>query len=69
MGTRRYGYNQIRICIHIIMGSQIPVYYTHGYPLNYMPHACDGFYPQVSVGMGIFAPLHVHVTHLSSIRK
>jgi hypothetical protein len=25
MGTRGYGYNQIRVRIHIIMGSQIPV--------------------------------------------
>jgi hypothetical protein len=25
MGTHRYGYNQIRVRIHIIMGSQIPV--------------------------------------------
>ena len=48
MGTRGYGYNQIRVCVHIIMGSQIPVIipvdtrlatrpmpvtdFTHGYP-------------------------------------
>jgi len=25
MSTRGYGYNQIRVCIYIIMGSQIPV--------------------------------------------
>jgi hypothetical protein len=28
MDTRGYGYNQIRVHIHIIMGSQIPIYYT-----------------------------------------
>jgi len=31
------------------MGSQISVYYTRGYSF-----ICDRFYPQVSVGMGIF---------------
>ena len=55
MGTRGYGYNQIRVRIHIIMGSQIPVYCTRGYPFNYPPRAHDGFYPRVPVGMGIFA--------------
>ena len=30
MGTYGYGYNQIRVHTHIIMGSQIPVYYTRG---------------------------------------
>jgi len=55
MGTRGYGYNQICVLIHIIMGSQIPVYYTRGYPFNYPPHARDGFYPRVPVDMGIFA--------------
>jgi len=53
MGTRGYGYNQIRI--HITMGSQIPVYDTHGYPFNYPSRARDGFYPRVPVGIGIFA--------------
>jgi len=37
------------------MGSQIPVYYTRGYPFSYPPRAHDGFYPQVPMGMGIFA--------------
>jgi len=55
MGTRGYEYNQNRVRIHIIMGSQIPVYYTRGYPFNYPPHARDGFYPRVPVDMGIFA--------------
>jgi len=44
MGTREYGYNQICVRIHIIMGSQIPVDthlatrpvpmtdFIHGYP-------------------------------------
>jgi len=54
MGTRGYGYNQIRVRIHIIMDSQIPVY-THGYPFSYPSRARDGFYQRVSVGMGIFA--------------
>jgi len=45
MGTRGYGYNQIRVCIHLIMGSQIPVYYTRGYPFTYLSRARDGFYP------------------------
>ena len=36
------------------MGSQISVYYTRGYPFSYTSRACDGFYPQISVGMGIF---------------
>jgi len=35
MDTRVYEYNQIRIRIHIIMGSQIPVNYTREYPFNY----------------------------------
>jgi len=55
MGTRGYVYNQIRVRIHIIMGSQISVYYTRGYLLSYPPRARDGFYPRVPVGMGIFA--------------
>jgi len=45
----------IRIRIHIIMGSQIPIYYTRGYPFSYPPCARDGFFPRVPVGMGIFA--------------
>jgi len=57
MGTRRYEYNQIRVCIHIIMDSPIPVYYTRGYPFSYPSRARDGFYPRVPVGMGIFATL------------
>jgi len=57
MGTRVYGYNQIHVRIHIIMGSQIPVYYTRGYPFSYPSRACDGFYPRVPVGMSIFATL------------
>jgi len=28
------------------MGSQIPVYYTHGYSFSYLPRARDGFYPR-----------------------
>jgi len=55
MDTRGYGYNQIRVRIHITMSSQIPVYYTRGYPFNYRPHARDGFYQRIPVGMGIFA--------------
>jgi len=54
MGTRGYGYNQIRVRTHIIMGSQIPVYYTRGYPFNYPPRARDGFHPRVPVDMGYF---------------
>jgi len=37
------------------MGSQIPVYYTCGYPFSYLPRAHDGFYRRVPAGMGIFA--------------
>jgi hypothetical protein len=55
MGTRGYGYNEIHVRIHIIMDSQIPVYYTCGYPFSYPPHALDRFYPRVPVGMPIFA--------------
>jgi len=55
MGIRGYGYNQICVRIHIIMGSQIPTYYTHGYPFSYSLRARDGFFPRVSVDMGIFA--------------
>jgi len=55
MGIRVYGYNQIRVRIHIIMSSQIPVYYTRGYLFNYPPRARDGYYPRIPVGMGIFA--------------
>jgi hypothetical protein len=55
MGTHVHGYHHIRVCIHKIMGSQIPVYYIGGYPFSYPPHARDGFYPQVTVYMGIFA--------------
>ena len=55
MSTRGYGYNQICVHVHIIMGSQIPVYYTRGYPFSYSSRACDGFYPQIPVCMGIFA--------------
>jgi len=55
MGIREYGYNQIRVRIHIIMGSQIPIYFIHGYPFSYPPRTRDGFYPRISVGMGIFA--------------
>ena len=61
MGIRGYGYNQIRVCVHIIMGSQIPVYYIHGYPFSYSSRARDEFYPRVPVDMGIFAtPGHNH---------
>jgi len=55
MGTRGYEYNHIRVRIHIIMGSQIPFYYTRGYPFNYLSRACDGFYLRVPMSMGIFA--------------
>jgi len=55
MGTRGYGYNQIRVCVHIIMSSQIPFYYTRRFPFSYPPRARDGFYPRVPVGMSIFA--------------
>ena len=55
MGTRGYGYNPIRGCVHIMMGSQIPIYYTRGYQFSYPLHTRDGFYPRVPVGMGIFA--------------
>jgi len=54
MGTHRYEYNQNRVRIHIIMGSQILVYYTREYPFNYPPCARDEFYPRVPVCMGIF---------------
>jgi len=57
MGTRGYGYNKIHVCVHIIMGSQIPVYCTRGYPFSYPSSARDRFYPRVPVGMGIFATL------------
>ena len=43
MGTRGYGYNQIRVRTHIIMDSQIPVYYTCGYPFSYPSHAETDF--------------------------
>jgi len=55
MDTPEYGYNQICVRIHIIIGSQVPVYYTHGYPLSYLSRARDGFYPRVPVGIDIFA--------------
>jgi len=61
MGTRGYGYNQIRVRIHIIMGSQILIYYIRGYPFSYPPCARDGFYPRVPVGMGILPPLVLHL--------
>jgi len=54
MGTRGNGYNQICVCIHIIMASQISVYYTREYPFSYPPRTRDGFYPWVPMGMGIF---------------
>jgi hypothetical protein len=61
MGTRGYEYNQICICIHILMGSQIPVYYARGYPFGYSHRARDGFYQRISVSMGIFAtPSRMH---------
>ena len=59
MGTHGYGYNQIRVCIHIITRSQIPVYYTRRYPFSYPPRARDGFYPQISVDMGIFVTPYI----------
>jgi len=43
MCTRGYEYNQIRICIHIIMGSQIPAYFIRGYSFNYSSRTYDGF--------------------------
>jgi len=55
MGTRVYRYNQIRVRVHITMGSQIPVYYIRGYPFSYLLRARDGFYPRVPVDMSIFA--------------
>jgi len=54
MGTREYEYNQIHVRIHIIMGSQIPIYYTRGYPFSYPPYAHDEFYTQIPVDMSIF---------------
>jgi hypothetical protein len=57
MGTRGYGYNQIRVHIHIIMGSQIPVYYTRGCPFTYPPRARDGFYLRVPVSMVFLPPV------------
>jgi len=54
MGTREYRYNQICVRIHIIMDSQIPIYYICEYPFIYSPRARDGFYPQVPVGHGYF---------------
>jgi len=54
MSTRGYEYNQIRVRIHIIMGNQILIYYTRGYPFSYPPRARDGFYPRIPMGMGIF---------------
>jgi len=38
-------YHQIRIHIHKIMGSKIPVYYTGEYLFSYPSRACDRFYP------------------------
>ena len=55
MGTRGYVYHQIRVRIHIIIGSQISIYYTRIYPFSYLPHAREGFYQRVPVGMCIFA--------------
>jgi len=55
MGTRGYGYNQIRVRIHIITGSQILVYYNRGYSFRYQSRARDGFYLRVPVDMSIFA--------------
>jgi len=57
MDTRKYGYNQICVSIHIIMSSQIPVYYTHEHPFSYPPRARNGFYQQIPMGMSIFATL------------
>jgi len=54
MSTRGYGYNQIRVRIHIIMGSQISVYYTRGYSFSYPSRARDRYYPRVPMDMGIF---------------
>ena len=56
MDTREYGYNQIRVHIHILMGSQIPVYYIRGYSFNYLLRTVTDFthrYPWT----GIFATL------------
>jgi len=55
MGTRGQWNHQIRVHIHKIMGSQIPVYYSCGYPFNYSSHARDRFYPRIPVDMSIFA--------------
>jgi len=55
MGTRGYGYNQIRVSIDILIDSQISVYYIRGYPFSYPPHVRDGLYSRVPVGMNIFA--------------
>jgi len=69
MVTREYVYNQIFVCIHIIRGSQIPVYYICGYPFNYPPRARDGFYPRIPVGMSIFATpilkIYVVIAHFT----
>jgi len=66
MGIRGYEYNQIRI--HIIIDSQIPVYYTRGYPFNYLSHDRDGFYPRIPVDMGIFVT-PAHNQHIRRFRK
>jgi len=58
MGTRKYGYNQTRVRNHILMSSQIPVYYTRGYPFDYPLRVRDGFYPRVPVDIDIFATLN-----------
>jgi len=55
MSTRGYGYNQIRVCIHLRMDSQIPVYYTRRYSFSYPPRVREGIYARVAVDMGIFA--------------
>jgi len=67
MDTRGYEYNQICVCVNIIMGSQMPIYYTRGYPFSYPPHAHDRFYPWVPVGMGIFATLRDEWQMISDI--
>jgi len=67
MGTHGYRYNQIRVRIHILMDSQIPVYYTLNTRLTTRPVPVTDFtheYPWACV----ILPPYFH-PYLSSIAR
>lgn len=65
MDTHGNEYHQIRVHIHQIISSQIPMYYTCGYLFRHMPRARDKFFTRVPVGMGVFAtPTIIQPSHI-----